>query len=213
MKFCCHCGDLLARHIPAGDNRPRHICRGCNSVHYENPKLLVGTVAYRGDAVLLCRRAFAPAQNLWTLPAGFMENDETSSEGAVRETWEEAGAIVEDDLQLYRMYDIPHMNQIYLFYLARLRGGRVQPGAEMLEAALFSEADIPWKHLAFSNLKPLLRDFFHDLHQRQFTFKACCEFQSEQAFGAHAASVAQQQAQNSSTHLSVPSRVAINGVT
>lgn len=161
MKFCSHCGETVEQRIPDGDSRLRYICISCAVVHYENPKIIAGCLPVWGEQVLLCRRAIEPRHGYWTLPAGFMENGETTAEGAARETWEEAEAEV-DNLQLYTIFNIPYINQVYMLYRGDLRDGQFGVGIESLECRLFSEADIPWDELAFRSVKLTLRHFFHD---------------------------------------------------
>ena len=161
MNYCSHCGAPLTVKIPAGDNRPRHVCERCGTIHYQNPKMVVGCIPEWEDRILLCRRAIEPRYGLWTLPAGFMENGETVAECALRETLEEAGARVEL-LGLYSLINLPDINQVYLMYRARLLDLNFQPGEESLEAALFSEAEIPWQHIAFRTIHITLEHFYAD---------------------------------------------------
>lgn len=161
MKFCSNCAQPVNFAIPPGDNRPRHCCPACGSIHYQNPRAVVGTLPVIGERVLLCKRAIEPRYGYWTLPAGFMENGETTSEGAVRETAEEAGASIE--LQnLYSVIDVPHVDQIHMFFRARLLDERFDPGTESLEVRLFSECEIPWDQIAFRTVGQTLRWFFED---------------------------------------------------
>ena len=167
MNFCSQCGLAVVRRIPPGDDRPRFVCDGCGRIHYENPRVIVGCVATVEDRVLLCKRAIAPRQGLWTLPAGFMENGETSVEGAARETWEEARARVSDQ-QLYRMFDLPQINQVYLFYRAKVVAGEFGVGSESTAVELFSEAEIPWREIAFPVVSQTLKEFFPDRRQQHY---------------------------------------------
>lgn len=161
MNFCPQCGAPLHLAIPAGDNRLRHVCAACGSIHYENPKMVVGCIAEWEDRVLLCRRAIEPRYGLWTLPAGFMENQETAAEGAARETLEETGARVEI-LGLYSMISLPDINQVYLMFRARLLHLDFVHGEESLEAQLFREQDIPWQQMAFRTVQHTLERYFQD---------------------------------------------------
>lgn len=161
MKFCSHCGHTVVFEIPTGDDRPRHLCRDCGAIHYVNPRVIVGTLPYLGDRVLLCKRAIEPRHGLWTLPAGFMENGESSEQGALRESWEEARARLCID-ELFSVYDIPHINQVYLMYRGELTDTDFGPGPESLEVALFEEKDIPWHEMAFPVMTQTLKHFFSD---------------------------------------------------
>ncbi len=169
MKFCSHCGHAVVRIVPLGDTLPRYVCPGCDTIHYQNPKMVVGTIPEWEDKILLCRRAIAPKQGLWTLPAGFMENGETTAQGAMRETWEEACARVEIH-SLYTLYNLPHIDQVYLLFRARLLDLDFKPGPESLEVALFTEADIPWEALAFRTVEATLKAYFSDRRAGAFTF-------------------------------------------
>ena len=153
---------------PADDNRERAVCPACQTVHYENPLNVVGTVPTWEDRVLLCRRNIEPRRGLWTLPAGFMEMGETTAEGALRETVEEAGAEIE--LQgLYTVLNVVPAGQLHLFYRARLKHLRFDPGPETIEVGLFSQADLPWNELAFRTVRVTLERYFADRETGQFS--------------------------------------------
>lgn len=168
MNFCSQCGHPVVLTVPAGDNVPRYVCAGCHTIHYQNPKMVVGTIPEWEDKILLCRRAIAPKHGLWTLPAGFMENGETTSEGARRETWEEACARVQVGA-LYTLYNLPHINQVYLLFRAQLLDLNFMPGPESLEVALFREAEIPWDLLAFRTVEATLKAYFADRRNGVFS--------------------------------------------
>jgi ADP-ribose pyrophosphatase YjhB (NUDIX family) len=169
MNFCSHCGTKVVVTVPVGDTHPRHVCPACGTVHYQNPKMIVGTIPEWEDKVLLCRRAIEPKHGLWTLPAGFMENGETTAQGAARETLEEANARVAI-ASLYTLYNLPHINQVYLMFRATLLDQNFGPGMESLEVALFEEKDIPWEQLAFRTVEATLRAYFRDRRQGEFGF-------------------------------------------
>jgi len=147
--------------VPAGDSLPRYVCESCGAIHYRNPKIVAGCLPVWGEKVLLCRRAIEPRYGLWTLPAGFMENDETTQEAALRETREEANACV-SGIQIFALYNLPHINQVYIMFRGELEGGQASAGAETLEVALFEEARIPWSELAFPVIAETLELFFAD---------------------------------------------------
>ncbi|WP_181159505.1 NUDIX hydrolase [Burkholderia multivorans] len=161
MKFCSVCGHEVIARIPQGDNRERFVCDHCGTIHYQNPRNVVGTVPVWGEQVLLCRRAIEPRYGFWTLPAGFMEMGETTAEAAARDTLEEAGARVEVQ-NLFTLLNVPHVHQVHLFYLARLVDPEFEAGEESLEVKLFDEADIPWDEIAFPTVSQTLRFFFAD---------------------------------------------------
>jgi len=161
MKFCSNCGGPISQLIPQGDNRLRHVCAQCLTVHYQNPRIIAGCLPVWGEQVLLCRRAIEPRHGYWTLPAGFMENGETLEQAAARETAEEACARV-SNLSLYTLFDLPHINQVYMLFRAELVDLNFQPGAESLDVQLFHERDIPWSELAFPTIGRTLECYFAD---------------------------------------------------
>lgn len=168
MKFCSQCGtDNIRWEVPNGDNRPRHVCGNCSEIFYQNPKIVVGCIPEWEDTVLLCRRAIEPRHGYWTLPAGFMENGETTQEAAERETLEEANARVEL-LGLYTVMNIPHTSQVYMMFRSRLLDLEFGPGAESLECKLFREDEIPWQELAFPTIVHTLKLFFEERRQARF---------------------------------------------
>ena len=168
MKFCSLCGASVELRIPDEDSRPRHVCTQCDTIHYENPKLVICSIPVWEDKILLCKRAIEPRHGLWTLPGGFMENGESAGQTAIRETFEEAHARVELD-DLYSMYSLPHINQVHLFFRARLLDLDFAPGIESLEVRLFSEAEIPWEELAFRPVRFSLKHFFAERTQGRFS--------------------------------------------
>ena len=171
MKFCSNCGAQPARRVPPGDNLPRWVCDQCGEIHYQNPKLVVGALPEYQGKLLLCRRAIEPRYGYWTLPAGFMENDETAGQAALRETLEEAGARIEL-IEPFSLISVPYVNQVHLFYRARLLDLQFKPGEESLEVALYEEARIPWKEIAFRTVAATLRHWFADRGRGEFGFHA-----------------------------------------
>lgn len=161
MKFCSHCGAPTQTKIPDGDSRPRQVCTRCHTIHYVNPRIVAGTVCQWQDKVLLCKRAIEPRYGKWTLPAGFLEIGETMAEGALRETHEEAGADATVG-PLFSILDVPHAEQVHVFFQARLNSPELDPGIESLTARLFTEDEIPWDEIAFSTVATTLRWFFAD---------------------------------------------------
>jgi ADP-ribose pyrophosphatase YjhB (NUDIX family) len=167
MKYCSNCGSPVQQRVPDGDNLPRHVCDNCNIIHYSNPKIVAGAIPVWENRILLCKRAIEPRYGFWTLPAGFMENDETTPEAAARETWEEAGARL-NDITLYGVFNLPHINQVYMMFRGDVVKGRAEAGTESLEVALFDESAIPWEELAFPVIKECLELFFQDRKQGHF---------------------------------------------
>lgn len=165
MKFCSECAHPVTQLIPPDDNRLRYVCGQCGTIHYQNPKMVVGSIpVWEQDGetrVLLCKRAIEPRYGYWTLPAGFMENNETTAEAALRETFEEAGARVELH-DLFSLLNVPHVHQVHMFYRATLLDLDYQAGTESLEVELFTESEIPWNDIAFPTVAHTLKFFFSD---------------------------------------------------
>ncbi len=162
IKYCSACGsDRLELRVPDGDTLPRSVCGACGTIHYQNPKVVVGCLPEFGDQVLLCLRAIEPRRGLWTLPAGFLENGETLTAGAVRETLEEANARVAIG-NLYTIISLPQISQIYMMFRAQLLDRDFGPGPESLDVRLFDEDEIPWEDLAFRTIGRTLRNYFLD---------------------------------------------------
>lgn len=162
IKHCRNCGTAVVHRVPDdGDTRPRAVCPQCATIHYENPLNVVGTVPHLGERVLLCKRNIEPRKGKWTLPAGFMELNETTAQGAARETVEESGAVFEME-GLFSVLNVARVGQVHLFYTARLLNEQFDPGYETMEARMFTEADIPWDEIAFRTVKETLEHYFAD---------------------------------------------------
>lgn len=165
MNFCSHCGSKdLEFIIPAGDSLPRYVCPKCKTIHYVNPKIIVGSIPIWEDKILLCKRAIEPRYGKWTLPCGYMENGETVEQGAMRETEEEANARIQV-IGIQSIYSVPHINQVYMVFHSQLLDLEFSAGEESLEVGLFREEDIPWNELAFSAVHFSLKHFFQDRKQ------------------------------------------------
>ncbi len=169
MKYCSNCGSELSHRIPKEDDRLRFVCDICEIVHYENPKMVVGTIPVWDNSILFCRRAIEPRYGKWTLPAGFLENGETVEEGARRETYEEAGARL-GDLTPYAIYNLTFINQVYLIFRGHLINPEFEAGDESLEVCLLREHEVPWDDLAFPVIRKTLHDYFDDLKKGSFSF-------------------------------------------
>jgi ADP-ribose pyrophosphatase YjhB (NUDIX family) len=167
MKFCSNCGSKVEQRIPEDDNRQRYVCPSCDTIHYQNPNIVAGTIPTWGNKVLLCKRAIEPRYGYWTLPAGFMENQETTEEAALRETWEEAEAKVKIS-GLFSVISVPQIDQIHIFFRAELREESYGAGQESLEVKLFEESEIPWDEIAFPTVKRTLKLFFEDRQKNTF---------------------------------------------
>jgi len=167
MKFCNACGAGVERRIPPGEDRERWVCSQCGTIHYENPRMVVGCIVEEGDQILLCKRAIEPRYGYWTLPAGFLELGESTIQGAVRETLEEAGARVQVTAP-YAHFDIPLIGQAYLFYRARMLSPEFSAGTESLEVKLVPRSEIPWDQLAFQAVRVALELYREDTTRGRF---------------------------------------------
>lgn len=167
MNFCSQCGSPVTSRIPVGDDRPRHVCDSCGTIFYSNPKIVAGCIPQWEDQLLLCRRAIEPRHGLWTLPAGFMENGESTAQAAARETLEEANARVEIS-NLFAYLNIPAINQVYVIFLADLLDLEFSAGTESLEVRLFREEEIPWDEIAFPSIERALRLYYDDRRRESF---------------------------------------------
>ena len=167
MKYCSNCAAPVEFRIPKGDNLPRYICDSCDTVHYQNPNIVAGCIPEWQDQLLLCRRAIEPRHGYWTLPAGFMENAETTIEAAQRETEEEAGARV-NVTDLFAIFNLPHINQVYMMFRSHLGEPVFSAGVESLEVKLFREEEIPWDELAFPVIRQTLQCYYEDLARSDF---------------------------------------------
>ncbi|SDK37994.1 ADP-ribose pyrophosphatase YjhB, NUDIX family [Catalinimonas alkaloidigena] len=162
MNFCSHCGsNQLDCKVPAGDHVARYVCQVCGTVHYVNPKMVVGCLVVHEERVLLCRRAIEPRYGFWNLPTGFLESGETVEEGAIRETWEEARARVKVE-RLHSVYSLPHCDQIIIHFVAQLQETGIEAGPESLEVNFFAETEIPWDDMAFSSHRFALERYFEN---------------------------------------------------
>lgn len=141
----------VVRQVPEGDDRERMVCVDCGFIHYDNPRIVAGAVCTWQEKILLCRRAIAPRIGYWTIPAGYLELNETTDEGARREVAEESGASVDIGAFL-GIFEIPRISQVYMVYQAAMTSPELDPGPESIEAALFDWNDIPWDEIAFPSI-------------------------------------------------------------
>lgn len=160
MKYCSNCGAQLDYRVPEFDDRERHCCSSCDHIHYINPKVIVGCLPIWEDKILMCKRGIEPRRGFWTLPGGFMEVDETTEQGAIRETWEEARSRVEIT-HLHGVYNIPRINQVYFFYIAKMLSPDFETTLESTEIKLCGKDEIPWEHLAFKVVDLALKQYVH----------------------------------------------------
>jgi len=161
LNYCPECGHQTTTKIPEGDNRERQVCDACNTIHYHNPKNVCGCILEWQGKVLLCKRSIEPRYGYWTLPAGFMENNESTMDGAAREAFEEANATAVN-LKLFGLYNLPRISQVYLMFHGELKDGYMKAGEESLDVGLFSSDEIPWDELAFPVVTESLQRYFED---------------------------------------------------
>jgi ADP-ribose pyrophosphatase YjhB (NUDIX family) len=173
MKFCSECGAAVVLRIPEGEDRTRHVCDSCGTVHYQNPKLVVGCVPELPDGrLLICKRAIEPRVGYWTIPAGFMENGETLQQAAARESLEEACAEVEIG-SLLTVVHVTAAHQVHVFFRAHLLSERVGAGPESLDVRIIQPDEIPWAEIAFPSTEFTLQRYLEDrregLERHHFT--------------------------------------------
>jgi ADP-ribose pyrophosphatase YjhB (NUDIX family) len=169
MKYCSNCGAAVEFVMPPGDDRERFVCPACGTIHYQNPRLVVGCIPEWEDKILFCRRSIEPRAGKWTVPAGFLENGETVAAGAARETLEEACARVVG-LAPFALFNLTFVHQIYLMFRGPMADERFAPGHESLEVELFAEPQVPWDEIAFPVIRESLRLYFEDRARGEFQF-------------------------------------------
>ena len=167
MNYCSICSGKVILKVPEGDNRERYVCTNCGAIHYSNPNVVVGTLPTFEDKILLCKRAIEPRVGLWTVPAGFLENGESLLEGAWRETKEETQAEVAMR-DIFSIFNIPQINQIYVIYLANIEDNSFGPTSESLDVKLFSHDEIPWEELAFPFVPKTINHYYECLEKKSF---------------------------------------------
>ena len=167
MNYCPNCSAKVSLKIPEGDNRERYVCESCNTIHYSNPNVVVGTLPAFEDKILLCKRAIEPRVGLWTVPAGFLENGESLLQGAWRETKEETQAEV-DMKEILTIFNIPQINQIYVIYRADIEDNSFGPTSESLDVQLFSYDEVPWEELAFPFVPKTINHYYECLKTKKF---------------------------------------------
>jgi len=170
MNYCSHCAAPVKHIIPPDDDRLRYVCPSCNLIHYQNPRLVVGSIPIWQNEILLCLRDIEPRRGKWTLPAGYLENGESVADGARRETMEETGARI-DSLEPYLLFDIVHINQIYLMFRSHLAEPAFHPTRESVDVRLFAAESIPWDEIAFPVIEKTLRCYLSDRETGQFPFQ------------------------------------------
>lgn len=170
INFCCVCGAETVMKIPQGDDKMRAVCNKCGHIHYQNPKIVNACIIEHQGKILLGKRTIEPRKGYWNVPAGFMENGESTSGGAIREVREEVCAELED-VALFGVYNIIHQNQVHIYFRAKLKGSKFAAGVETSEVALFTPEQIPWNNLAFSVSVAALNRYFKEMPSGKFSIK------------------------------------------
>ena len=169
MKFCPDCGGQTVLRVVDSDNRPRNVCKSCDKIHYQNPKIIVGSLPIINNSILLCKRAIEPSIGMWTIPSGFMELNESLEDGARREALEEAN-LTFNIVKLYGTYSIPRIGQVLFVYLARISNNDYAPMDETSEVKLFHVNQIPWSQVAFPSVEFFLRNYVQDYESGNYRF-------------------------------------------
>lgn len=164
MKYCSQCGAEVELRVPEGEDRERHVCPACDTIHYQNPRMVVGCIIEQEGQILMCKRAIEPRLGYWTVPAGYLELGESAAAGAARETLEEASARVEV-LAPYAHFDVPRIGQAYILYRARMTAPEYEPGPESLEVTWMRPHELPWQDLAFPVVKAALELYIEDMEK------------------------------------------------
>jgi len=159
MKYCSNCSQPVVFKEVEGDSHLRFVCDECETIHYQNPRIIVGCLPVWEDKVLLASRAIEPRSGFWNVPGGFMENGETMKEGAAREVMEETFANVKVT-RLFTTFAIPKINQVHIHFLGELQNLDFKPGIESIEVKLFLKSEIPWDDIAFHSSKFTLENYF-----------------------------------------------------
>jgi ADP-ribose pyrophosphatase YjhB (NUDIX family) len=154
--------------VPSGDNLARAVCPACNHIEYDNPRIVAGCIAEYEGKIVLAKRSIEPRKGFWTLPAGFMELNETVEQAAAREAIEEANANVEIT-QLYSMISIPRIGQVYMLFRGRLISPNISAGEESLDVGLFDEVSTPWSELAFTAVQQTVERYWSEAKSGEFT--------------------------------------------
>lgn len=164
LNYCTRCGEPLHFGPIEGEERERLACDACGYIAYVNPRLVVTTIPVTDEgAVMLLRRGIEPGYGLWAQPGGFLEIDETVNEGAVRETLEEIGLIVEPG-EILGLYSRPEAGVVVVAFEARIVGGESRTSPEALEVRAFRPEAIPWSEIAFRTSTWALRDWVRHRH-------------------------------------------------
>ncbi|MDH3977870.1 MAG: NUDIX hydrolase [Gammaproteobacteria bacterium] len=172
MNFCSNCGQPVAHRIPPDDNRERAICDHCDTIHYQNPLIVAGCVPDYKGSILLCKRAIEPRAGYWTVPAGFMELDETVAEAAAREALEEAEATVTLG-PMIAMVNVLRANQVHIFFSATLDKPEFGVGEESLATELFAPDDIPWDEISFPSVRIALEQYLQNKQSGRSDLTVC----------------------------------------
>ena len=162
QRFCPACGSGgLSRQCPPGDTHERLICAGCGYIHYENPKVIAGCIIERDGKYLLCQRGIPPRPGTWTLPAGFMENGETTDQAALREVWEETG-VRADIVSPYSIFSVPKISEVYVIFRASVIEETGEHGPETLQVKFFAPEDIPWECIYYPAIRQILERYIEE---------------------------------------------------
>ena len=161
MNFCSNCGQKVQFGNIADDHLPRFHCLDCGTIHYQNPRVIVGCIPIWEDKVMLCKRGIEPQKGLWNLPGGFMENNENVEDGATREMLEETHGRVRI-IGLQSVYTVLQVNQVHLHFLAEMLDLKYATTLESTDIQLFTEENLPWSDVAFASNRFALQKYFED---------------------------------------------------
>jgi ADP-ribose pyrophosphatase YjhB (NUDIX family) len=164
MNYCSRCGAELTFDAVIGEDRDRHACAACGHIMYVNPRLVVTTLPITDDGeIVLIRRGIEPGLGSWAQPGGFLEVDETVNQGAIRETYEETGLLVEPG-EIVGLYTRLEAAVVTIVFEARIVGGKASPTVEATEVTAYPADAIPWDRIAFRTTFWALRDWLRLRH-------------------------------------------------
>lgn len=142
-RFCMRCGSAVEEQLRFSRLRP--VCPSCGWVHFSDPKVAVEILVEQADSILLVQRLNDPCKGLWSLPGGYMDNDEDPASAAERECLEETGL----EVRVTRLIDVmqdrefPNGADIVIAYAAQAVGGHLHAGDDAGAAAFFARARLP----------------------------------------------------------------------
>lgn len=156
-KFCPRCGANLAQKFIKQEQMERLVCENCNFIFYINPVPAVAVILMNKQQVVLVKRKYQPRQGMWSLPAGFMEFNETTEQTAIREAKEETNfdIAVTELFGVFPGFDDPRVHVVLIVYRGAIVDGHLKPGDDASEVKFFSLNELP-AEIAFTSHRRIL---------------------------------------------------------